>query len=287
MKAYHWALTLALAAATASCGGDDKTLPADALAVVDGATLTRSDLRRNFPAGLSADDSVKYARAYIGQWINDRMMSTIAADEIDLTEIDKMVEQYRSELIAFEYGRRMYEAHAPEISPDTIEAYYNAHGDEFVLTRPMVKGVYLKVADNAPELSAIRRLYQSEAPSDIDKLEKSALGGAVHYDYFRDRWVDWAQIESRIPYSFGPSADAFLTQRSRDLDFSQGGFTYLLFITEVLRSGQKMPLEAASPLIAERLRYAGEREYLGHLKRELLENAISDGKIAIFCELGQ
>lgn len=287
MKALALAL-LAVAAATASsCRNDDKAVDPDTLAVVGNATLTRSDLKRNFPAGLSADDSAKYARAYIRNWIDDRMMSMIAADEIDLTDIDKMVDQYRNELIAFEYGKRMYEAHAPEITADTIEAYYKAHAGEFVLTRPMVKGVYLKVADDAAALPALRKLYRSDKADDIDKLEKSALSSAVHYDYFRDRWVDWDQIELRIPYSFGSSPESFLSQNKRQLDFSQGGFTYLLLITDVLHTGQTMPLEAASPLITERLNYAGQLEYIGSLKRELLENAISDGKIAIFCELGQ
>ncbi len=278
---------LLAAASMASCSNDDKSVAPDALVVVGNATLTREDLRRNFPAGLSADDSTKFARAYIRHWIDDRMMSMLAAKEIDLTEIDRMVEQYRNELIAFEYSKRMYEAHADELTADTIEAYYKAHADEFVLTRPMVKGVYLKVADDASALPTLRKLYRSDKPEDIDKLEKSALSGAVHYDYFRDRWVDWEQIETRVPYSFSPSADAFLSQNTRPIDFSQGGFTYLLLITDVLRSGQTMPLEAATPLIKERLNYAGQREYLGMLKRELLENAISDGKIAIFCELGQ
>lgn len=278
---------IALVAALSACGPDDKAVDPDALVVVDGSTLTRSELRRNFPPGLSAADSTKYARAYIRQWIDDHMMASIAAKEIDMAEIDKMVERYRNELIAFEYGKRMYEAHGPEISADTIEGYYKAHGDEFSLMRPMVKGVYLKVPDQAPDLSVLRKLYRSDKASDIDRLEKSALSAAVHYDYFRDRWVDWDQIESRIPYAFGPSPDAFLNQKPRNIDFSQGGFTYLLFITDVLHTGQKMPLEAASPLIAERLRYAGQREYLARLKRELLENAISEGKIAIFCELGQ
>lgn len=278
---------LLAAASMASCSNDDKSVDPDALVVVGNATLTREDLRRNFPAGLSADDSTKFARAYIRHWIDDRMMSMLAAKEIDLTEIDRMVEQYRNELIAFEYSKRMYEAHADELTADTIEAYYKAHADEFVLTRPMVKGVYLKVADDASALPTLRKLYRSDKPEDIDKLEKSALSGAVHYDYFRDRWVDWEQIETRVPYSFSPSADAFLSQNTRPIDFSQGGFTYLLLITDVLRSGQTMPLEAATPLIKERLNYAGQREYLGMLKRELLENAISDGKIAIFCELGQ
>ncbi|MCM1452195.1 MAG: peptidylprolyl isomerase [Clostridium sp.] len=280
------ALSIAMAILLAACGKEKKAVPSDALAVVEDAALTRTELLRNFPAGLSAEDSAKYARAFIRQWIDDRMMATIASKEIDLTEIDNMVEQYRNELIAFEYSKRMYQTHAPELDADTIEAYYNAHKDEFVLALPMVKGVYLKVASDAPELPTLRRLYRSDKPADIDKLEKSALSSAVHYDYFRDRWVNWSQVESRIPYDFSPSPDAFLYQIPRHIEFEQGGFTYLLLVTEALHTGQKMPLEAAEPLIKERLTFAGQRQYMGQLKRELLENAISEGKIAIFCELG-
>lgn len=284
MKTAYAILLIAILAF--SCAKTEKDISPDALAVVGTHTLTTAELRRNFPAGLSAEDSVKYARAYIRQWIDDRMMSALAAKEIDLTEIDKMVDQYRNELIAFEYGKRMYQTHAPELTADTIEAYYNAHQDEFNLALPMVKGVYLKVVSDAQELPTLRRLYRSDKPADMDKLEKSALSSAVHYDYFRDRWVNWSQVESRIPYDFSPSPDAFLHQIPRHIEFEQGGFTYLLLITDALHTGQKMPLEAAEPLIKERLTFAGQRQYLGQLKRELLENAISNGEIAIFCELG-
>lgn len=268
----------------AACSDSAPKAPADALAVIGGQSLTRAELQANMPAGLSAEDSTRYARAYVRQWIDARLAGEIAAREIDMTDIDRMVEQYRNELIMFEYGKRMYDAQAQPIPEDSLVAYYEAHPNEFVLSRPMVKGVYLKVADGAKSLPTLRRLYRSHKDSDIDNLDKSQLDGAVHYDYFRDKWIDWEQIEQRVPYDFGPSADAFLRQK-KDLDFSQGGFTYLLDITDVLSTGQTMPYEAARQQIIDRLQFAQRRAYSLQLKKDLYDKAISDGQLSILCDL--
>lgn len=268
----------------AACS-DGATAPApDALAVVNGQSLTRAELQANMPVGLTPDDSARYARAYVRQWIDARLASEIASREIDMKAIDQMVEQYRNDLIMFEYGKRMYDAQAESIPEDSLVAYYEAHPDEFVLSRPMVKGVYLKVIDGAKSLPTLRRLYRSQKDSDIDNLDKSQLDGAVHYDYFRDKWIDWEQIEQRVPYDFGPSADAFLRQK-QSLDFSQGGFTYLLDITDVLSTGQTMPYEAARQQILDRLQFAERRTYALQLKKDLYEKAIADGQLTVLVPL--
>lgn len=278
------AASMAAICVLAACSAGEPKPQADALVTLNGAALTRAELDANMPAGLGADDSVRYARAYVRQWIDARLASEIASHEIDMEAIDRMVEQYRNDLIMFEYGKRMYSAQAQEIPEDSLMAYYEAHPGEFVLNRPMVKGVYLKVADGAKSLPTLRRLYRSHKDSDIDNLDKSQLDGAVHYDYFRDKWIDWEQIEQRVPYDFGPSADAFLRQ-TKNLDFSQGGFTYLLDITDVLSTGQTMPYEAARQQIIDRLQFAERRSYALQLKRDLYDKAISDGQLVIRCDL--
>lgn len=268
-----------------SCGqsNDQKAAP-DVLVKIDKETLTRADLAVEMPVGISADDSVKFAHAYIKAWIDTQLAKQIASKEIDMTQIDKMVEQYRNDLIMYEYQRRMYDANAQEFPEDTLQAYYEAHKNEFILSQPMVKGVYLKVADDAKSLPSLRKLYRSKKETDIDNLDKSELNGAVHYDYFRDKWIDFEQIESRIPYDFSPSADTFL-KNHKNLDYSSGGFTYLLDITDVLHTGQQMPYEGARNLIIERLRYADRKAYDAVLRKELFDKAVEKGQLNIYCDL--
>ena len=264
-------------------GADDASdVPADVLASVGQSRLTLSELRGAMPGGLSADDSVKFATAYINSWVDSRLVSRIAAEEVDMSEIDEMVDRYRRELVLRKYTLLRAEAMpVPDFPADTIKAYFDANPKEFVLSRPMVKGIYLKVPDDAKNLAEIRRLCRSSRADDIDRLEKASLQAAVHYDYFRDRWIDWEQIESRIPMPMGDSPDDFI-RANKYIDFSSGGFTYILSISDYLPTGAAMPLDAATPAIEERLRFEHRRRFEASILSSLREEALADGRLKLY-----
>ena len=255
------------------------------LAKVGKSALTQSDLIKSLPVGLNTADSAAFASAYIRRWIDARLISDIAASEIDMAEIDRLVSEYRNRLVEMEYKSRMADAHAvTTFSEDTLRNYYVANNSDFVLERPMLQGVYLKVPDNSPNLAQIRKLYRSDRQADIDKLEKEILTSAIHYDYFRDKWVDWEQIELHIPYDFGANPDAFL--RGRDhFETTAGGFVYFLDIKDVLPTGAYMPFDNAKRLITERLTARERQLYEASLMKNLFDKSVSDGKIQLFVDL--
>lgn len=267
------------AIATQSCGSKQEEA-ADVVARLGKQSLTLTEVITNMPGGLAPEDSARFVKAYVNSWVDARLVSDVAVDEVDMGEIDRMVEEYRNTLVMQEYRRKMFESHAAQIPDDSVKAYYDEHKGEFVLERPMVKGTYLKVPDDAKNLAALRRLYRSDKADDADRLEKEVLSSAIHYDYFRDRWVDWEQIETRIPYDFGASADQWL-RSNHTLDESLGGFTYLLYVTEVLPSGSPMPLEAARGQIVNRLLNKNRKAYDAQLMQALRDKAEEDGRLVI------
>lgn len=249
-------------------------------ASVDDAVLTMSEVRKNIPGGLSPEDSARFVRGFVNAWVENQLVSRIASENIDMSEIDRLTDQYRNTLIMQEYRRQMFLQNAPSIPDDSISRYYQQHKGDFVLTSPLVKGVYLKVPDDAKNLRTIKRIYRSDKPQDIDRLEKEVLKSAIHYDYFRDRWVDWEQIETRIPYDFGASADNWL-HGNKTLEHSAGGFTYLLYICEILPTGSPMPLEAAKPMILNRLLNLSRRTYDDALLKALYDQAEQEGRLKV------
>lgn len=281
----HTIIALIVAAASTSCGTNGTSESSDVLVAIGNDRLSRQELSASMPGGLSEDDSTRYARAFIRSWIDSHLVTEVAAKEIDMTDIDRLVEQYRRDLIAWEYNRMMYDSreHA-DISEDSIRSYYESHAGEFRLDRPMVKGIFIKVANDSESLAELREIYPSSDADALDKIEKTGLKGAMHYDFFMDRWIYWERIESLIPYEFGDDADAF-TESRRSLDHSDGAYTYLLNITEVLHSGQPMPLEAARPLIEERLKFRARRLYDLELKERLFGRALESGALVINCEI--
>ena len=243
--------TLALSA----CDNGNYTGGSDTIAAVGKTVLTRTELKKALPGGLSPDDSTSYAHAYIRRWIDARLVNLIMS-------------QYR----------RLMATQANQIfSEDSLRAYYEAHKNDFVLERPLVRGVYLKVPDEASNLRTIKRLYTSSRHADMDRLEKEAPKTALHYDYFREQWIDWEQIETRIPADIS-SPDAFL-KAGKSLDISQDGYTYLLHISDYLPSGSPLPFEAAEPMIRERLLTRNRQAYDAELLKDLYEQALDNGTL--------
>lgn len=274
------AAAMAVLAGACSRGGDS-SVAADAVATVGRHTLTQAEIRATIPGGTNAGDSAALANAYIRNWIDEHLIEEIAARDVDMDEIQRLTDDYRRRLITTYYRREMAQrADAVELSEDSIRAYYDAHSSGFVLERPLVKGIYLKVADNSPELARLKRFYRSDRPVDLDRLESAAASTALHYDYFRDRWVDWEQIENRIPADFQGGGDAFL-RAGRPLDFSAGGYTYLLSVSDYLPTGSAMPYEAARPIIRERLLNRLRRVYDERLRNELYQRALDDGTLIL------
>lgn len=266
----------------ASCSKKSEPDSDNVVARVGDACLFQDDIQRILTPGLSPDDSARLVKAYVKSWIDSRVMSELAVKNIpDLANIDRMVDDYRSELIAWEYRRLMFNRHGNvEFSQDTINAYYEAHKDEFVLERPLVKGVYIKIADNSPSLKVVKKLYTSRDTADIDRLEKEEMQGIIHYDYFRDRWVDWEQIETRVPADFGSSPEAFLTAH-KTTEVSVNGYTYLLDIDDFLPSGSVMPREWAEETVRRTLYNNRLRAFDSQLRIDLLNKGIADGEVDV------
>lgn len=283
MSARH-SIIIAAALALTLCGcrgGGNVNIPADAVASVGKNYLTASQLKERIPAGVSPDDSASLANAYIKSWITARLIDDVAADFVDINEIDRLTEEYRSELIMSQY-RRLMAAKDPGIfSEDSLKTFYEAHITDFKLERPLIKGLYLKVPDDASNLKLIRRLYRSDKPVDIDRLEKAANSTAIHYDYFRDSWIDLEQIETRIPITF-TAENLDKISKLNPIDLSAQGFIYLLSVNDYLPAGATMPYEAARPLVRERLLAQKRRAYDKALLNDLYEQSLADGTATIY-----
>lgn len=269
-----------IAGGCSRAGNESQTDNSPFLVKVGNKKLTAEELSKALPRGLSAEDSARYVKVYVKNWLDTHLVNDYAREEIDMSEIDRLTEEYRNRLIMLEYRRRLFESQADSIPADSIKAYYERHKDEFKLERPLVKGTYLKIPYHAANLNILRRLYRSEKPDDIDRLEKESLSSAIHYDYFRDHWVDWEQIETRIPHDFGAKADDWL-KSNKTLDIKAGNFVYLLYISEVLPAGSTMPLEFARQNIVTRLLNTRRAEFDNEISRQLYTRALQSGRLVV------
>lgn len=254
-------------------------LPDDVVAMIGTETLTDEDIARVVPSGLSEADSTAFVDAWVNAWVNDRLLETEATRYLrNLDEIERRVADYRRNLIAWEY-RRLAVATDPSLAPadSAVRAYYDAHGATMRLDEPMLRGIYIKMETSDPALKTVRSLYRSSRQSDIDRLEKVGLNGAVHYDYFRDQWIPWERIVSKIPYEIDPSQ----LREGYNLDVDVNGFTYLLSVSDLLPAGSPMPFEAARQRILSALETANAASLDAQLLQRLRAEALESGRLKL------
>lgn len=253
---------------------------------VGDSTLTRENLAENIPAGLPEADSARQARAFIRSWIETQLISQAAGKSlINNEEIERMVEDYRRDLIAREYFNRYYSAATAKGFPaDSVTAYYQKHKDLFLLERPVVRGIYVKVPAKHPRLNEIRKLMASGREADVDKLEKAVLSPEIHYDYFRDRWVDLQLIESKIPVEINATTIASFRNKG-NITLNDNDFIYLLKISDFIDAGETAPREFADEKIRTAMEFERRGELERTLQRDLLQQARNRGEIEINCDL--
>lgn len=282
MKLRSRIMAIAVALQLTGCSSNgDVALPADAIASVGHNVLTRRELVSNMPAGLSVDDSTAFAKAYIRRWADAHLIEAVAASEIDIEQIDRLTREYRLELIMNQYRRAMASQADGVFSDDSLMAYYESHKSAFRLERPMLKGIYIKLPSDAQNLKQIKRLYRSDKAEDIDRLEKEANSAAIHYDYFRDRWIDWEQIETRIPMDF-TAADVNVLSSRRWLEVEAQGFIYLLSVSEFLPAQATMPFDAAKSVVRERLLTQRRNAYDAVLRDSLYRSSLESGVLVFY-----
>ena len=251
------------------------------VARVGKATLSRSDIAANVPPGLSETDSIEYVRRYVNNWVDRELVDQAARPVLDMDEINRRVEKYRRDLITAEYRRYRFDTSADTaFSDEELKEYYNRHKELFTAEHPMVKGIYLKVPDNAASLREIRRLLKHGGKADIDRLEGLVAGTAIHYDYFRDTWVEWRRIEQLIPTRFDSEPMAVF-RGQKMLDLSIGGFTYLLKVDSYLPGGSPLPYEQTLPQIHQRLTNRARMNFDATFQQRLRQEAEAEGIVEI------
>lgn len=266
-----------------SCGGkkasetDAKPAPEVIMRVGD-SILTRQQVVAMLPAGISAADSGRLFDAIVEEWLERNMVVDIALKTLpDMERIDRMVEQYRRQLLAQEYRRLNVGEVSKGVSEDSLLSRYNSRPEAYTLQQPVVKGIYLKIPTSSPQLAEVKSWVKSASTKDIDQLESYGLKGAMEYDNFTDSWIAWEEILSHVPARIASHTDVPLKGKTIDLDIE--GTTYLVHITESLPAGERMPFALARPLILQEITEGAREDFDRKMLRDIYRREIDNRRI--------
>lgn len=165
-----------------------------------------------------------------------------------------------------------------------MKNYYNENPDKFKLEGNVIKGLFLKIPVTSPQVENFKKWYKSTSTASLENIEKQSLQNVVTYDYFYDKWVNFADIMSQIPYSIS-SSDEFLKKNS-SIEVSDSTYVYLLNIKEYVSSGSVAPFDYIKPQVKEVLINQKKTAYIKQFEEDLYNTAVKDDKIKFYYKKG-
>jgi len=199
-------------------------------------------------------DSASMIQLYINNWIRNQVLIQNALIENlpEKTKIDKKVEDYRNQLLVHYYqNKKIHESLDTAISKSEIEEYYLNHQPDFQLKDYLVKVLYIKVADDAPEIEKLSTWYKIQNEEDEKSIVQYAGLYASNFYLDKDNWIYFDEILKEIPLN-DINKDRFITQKSKN-KFKENNFHYYLNILDHKLKNAVSPLEFEQNNIKERI----------------------------------
>jgi hypothetical protein len=276
-------ILLTLSVSLFACKKAIQTDEPDALVKVNDRILTRNEVESLIPKGTTSADSLLLAESYIKKWVKDELVLKIAQRNLgsDKETIDKLVDAYRRSLLRYRYQEKLIqEKLSDEIQESDVLTYYDTNKEKFVLDKNLIKGLFLKVPADAPNLSEVKTWYKSGNVASLEKIEKYSIQNAAIYEYFFDKWVDFDEIRNNIPNHI-TNPESFL-RTNKTLEVTDSSYCYLLNIRQVLLKGQVEPFEYAEPRIREILINQRKLDFIKEFEEELYNDALDGGDVIFY-----
>lgn len=269
-----------------SCQWTDRLLKGDAVARAGGRVLYRGELEAVIPDGVSAEDSVALAENYIRRWATRSLMLEQADRQLTKEEKDvsRELDDYRTSLLVFRYEQR-YLAQRLDTAVDVAEreAYYRKNAGHFSATSSIVKGRFIRLHRNSPNLERIRAGYRTMDPDAVERLEELCYNSALVYTDFGNAWTDLSRIAGEMGAVLSDCEEAL--NRRDWMEFESMGYVSLLFVYDRVPPGERQPFDYCSDRIAEILVSRRRDSLIHNLERDLLQEAAENNELTIYRNL--
>lgn len=215
------------------------------VASVGTSYLFDSDISNLVSPNTSQEDSIRITDQFVKNWIRKELLVKEANSNvrIDQSEIDRKVSDYRYTLLSYEYQKLMVQRSLDTlITNQEIKDYYDQNTDNFTLRQNILRGSFLKVNQDAPKKSDIRRWIKSNRPQDQESLKSYAFQFADNYSLEDSVWLKLDDIIKNSPFSTISNKVQFL-RTNRYVEEVDSTYLYLLKINEYKISKEASPLE--------------------------------------------
>lgn len=279
---FHFLIGLMIIGAT-SCELLTKKEPDQPVARALDQYLYRSDLQNAIPEGSSFQDSMVIARRVIETWVRNQLMLNRAelALSNEQKDFDKKIEEYRSSLLIYSYRQKLLlQKMDTVISESEIMEYYENNISNFILSKDIVKGTFVKVPLTAPDIGSVRTWSRSGSEDALDQLEKYSINYADKFDTFNDSWIYFSTILERIPLNI--DRPARFIRYNKNIETSDSLYHYFVHVTEHKTEGDVTPMVLIQDDIKSILLNKRKIEFYQNLESQVYNEGVNRNQFEIY-----
>jgi hypothetical protein len=245
--------------------------------------LTSSEIENIVPKGLSSVDSANIVKDHIDKWVRKELIMHQAEQYLSQDEknVEQQIDDYRSSLLIFKYEQNFIKQKLDTfISEKEIEEYYTNHSSNFILNSPLIKGIYIQVAKNAPNIAKIKKIYRSDNTDDIKELERYCYSSASKYEYFDDNWIYFNKIFNYMPETYMRPEN--ILQSRKYFEAQDSAFCYLIKISDYKLAGEVTPLVLIKEDIKSILLNKKKIQLIHVLESDIYNDAFNHGYFKLY-----
>jgi hypothetical protein len=271
-----WGIMLGLAVAGCQQLGQnppDRT-ETPPVARVGTAYLYQADLAQVLDQATSPLDSANIAQRFVNAWVKQQLLfqRAEAKAKLDLTELDRRVQEYRQQLLVYAYQQQYLAEHLDTlVTPAQINEYYAANPANFELKQNIVQAWLVALPSKTPNLAKARQWLRSTNPDDLDQFRTYALSYGQNPHLQDTTWVTLDELTTKTP--FASQGQAGLLARGRVHEKADNDWVYLLKINDFKIADQTSPLPFVRDQIADIILNKRKMEVLNRLETELYREA--------------
>ena len=275
-------LIVMLVAAISSCRLYDSLFKGDVVARAGRDVLYRSDVDALNITGFSPEDSARIVERYIVSWAKSRLLLDMAQSQLSKADrdVEAQLEEYRQQLLVYRYEQQYVEQRLDTaVTDQEYMDFYEANPASFVAHVPLMKGWYIKVSDDSPNLNPIKSIYRSRVEEDRDRLGQLCYTSAEKYYFFED-WVGLDAVVEGTGLDVQELARVLDSRSFIEKNFL--GYTYLISVDDYVPAGSLAPYEYCRERIRNHILNRRKQELIASLERNLLNDAIVSEKFVIY-----
>ena len=254
----------------------------DVAAKINTSELTKEELYSRLPKSLSGEDSVVFKTNLINHWATDEVfyqqaIKYLSEDEIS---IDKEVEAYKHELIAYKFQQKLIAEKLDTLITDAqIEEYYNANAESFMLKSNIVKVLYIKTPITIPNIEKFKKLCYSSNPKDLAQLNDLCIQYANNFYMNDNTWLLFDDLKKEM-YQLNEVPE-YSIQTGKTFEFTDERNFYFLKIVDVKSKNTQSPLNFEKTNIRNMIINQRKQQLISNIKKDFFDKALTNKELII------